>query len=397
MKYTIYGGSFDPFHLGHLRLIQAVLEQKLTKRLIVMPLGLAPHKKHVQSMATYRLEMVKRAVKNLKNVTVSDYEIKRPGKYSYTVDTVEHFRDLAGKSSAKVELIYGSDALFSIEDWHRPAEIMANAKLMIAVRGHENREVLESQKDYLVEKYGAKIKLFTMEPTDISSTDLRADLQSGKDISKYVPAEVNKFLQANQPYAYLDDLGKLALEQRISLARLEQKITPLLSTYRLLHTLNVMHLAIHLASKHNYDLMKAALAGLLHDCTKDMPLKDQFKYAKKAGAPQVMNKNIAHGPAGSYYAKRFLGITDPEILTAIYYHTTSRVLMSTLDQIIYLADKCELGRPYKNLDKLRDLADRDLTAAMKLCFAEVQQAFQQKGKKLHPLTVAAIKSLNNLQ
>lgn len=395
MKFTIFGGSFDPIHKGHKAIVKAALEQGLAKRIIVMPLGLAPHKKRYMSMATYRLHMTELAMSKFPEVQISDYEIKRPGRYSYTIDTIRHFKEEFANRAKKVKivLLYGSDALYTIEDWHKPAEIMREARLLVAMRGDEDIAKAEMRAQELRDKYGAKIKLFTMPPHNISSTEIRDKIKRGEDYKKDLPKKVYNFIEQNKIYAFSDDLAELTPEERIKLAQLENKVAPLMPRARMIHTLNVMNYAVHLASVHGVDRYAAAAAAVLHDCAKYLPIKKQLKYAKKAGSPGVLNQAIAHGPAGSYYAKRFLGIKDHRILSAVFFHTTARPFMPPLEQIIYLSDKIEFGRGFDDLDPIRELAEKDLNKAMKLCLSEVEEAFARRNKKIHPMTKAALTSL----
>ncbi len=400
MRLTIYGGSFDPFHLGHLRILQAAIAKKLVQQIIVIPLGLAPHKQNVPAAASYRLEMVKRAVRDLPEVSVSDYEIKRSGKRSYTSDTIDHFKQRFARQGQKLHLslLYGSDVLFTIESWHKPAYIMQEAELLVAVRGNCNLTEIEKQANYLRERYGARITIFNMEPTEISSSQLREYLREDSEkYQSFVPEVVADFLQKHRPYRHLDIVSELSLEQRLYLAKLEQKLRKLMNTKRLLHSLNVMHYALYLAKLHQVTLMPVAVAALVHDCAKQMPLKKQLKLAKRAGATQLLDKNIAHGPAGAYYVKKFWGIRNKQVLDAIFYHTTGKPHMGMLEKIIFLADKLEYGRTYKDLTRLRALAETDLDLAMRECLLEIEEAMKLKHLKIHPLSIVTREYLDKLQ
>ncbi len=436
IKVCIFGGSFDPFHIGHLRVIEGLIQLKKFDQIIVMPLGLAPHKNYYMTPAGYRFEMTRLALQNYPEVWVSDYEINRPGKYSYTLDTIEYFtkeiklrylleeqnklkvqssKRLKAKRTireenlyqqqlleqlnnlqinVKLSLVYGSDALDTIESWHEPVKLMREAKLWICRRGDESIAHMNERADYLRQKYHAKIKFFDINTTEVSGTWLRESLTQGVIDKELLPKAVRKFIKNNGIYLFNEDMAALSRENLIRLGIYENDLRKQVSRSRYIHCLNVMQYAVHLARVHHYDLMKAATTGILHDIAKSMRINKQYKYAKKLDKLNPVNKNIAHGPAGAFYIKKFLGIADQEILDALVYHTTSRPGMSTLDKIIYLADKLEYGRPFENLEPVREAAEKDLDEAMRLCLAEVEMALKRRNREGHPCTISAIEYLN---
>ncbi|NLM19866.1 MAG: nicotinate (nicotinamide) nucleotide adenylyltransferase [Clostridiaceae bacterium] len=430
IKIAIYGGSFDPFHNGHKKVLEGLLKLNKFDQIIVMPLGLAPHKDKYMTPSGYRYEMTRLGIKDLPGLTLSDYEINRPGQYSYTVDTIDFYKQkiyndyineelkklskqrvprgekTKYKTDAtslknlqnvkvKISLVYGSDALDTIENWYEPEQIMRKAKLLICRRGSDNFKHMNERAEYLRSKYQANIEFFQIEETDISSTQLRKKLKKDKKQNNKLPPAVCRYIKNNKIYVFHDEMAQLNREQLIQLAVYEKEVRKNVSRSRLNHSLNVMQYSVHLATRHNYDLMKAAVTGILHDIAKSMKIEKQYRFAKKTGKLSPLNKNIAHGPAGAWYIHRYLGVTDREILDALIFHTTSRRNMTKLDQIIYLADKLEYGRPFANLEDIREVAETDLTSAMKLCLKEVRLALRRQSKKGHPATKAATKYLDS--
>lgn len=398
MKIALFGGAFDPFHIGHRKIIEAALASGKVSAVIVLPTGLPPHKSRRLSMAAYRYAMTKAGCEGLENVTVSRYELKRPGIYSYTSETVKAFKEILrdkGVKKVKISLIYGSDALDTFESWHEPGEILAEARLLIALRGDdiEKKAYYEERARFLEQKYGGKIRFFDMYPIELSSTLLREKLEKDMLEEEFYPEKVSRFLAKNKPYFSYPVMQEFSDDFYRKLAVLEQKIWDMMPEHRLIHSLNVMHFAVHLAKLHEVSPEKAALAGLLHDVCKYFPEKEQFSLAKKAGPINGLNKSIAHGPAASFYLYKNMGIRDREVLTAISYHTTAARHMSKLDKILYLSDKIEWGRPFKDLDAIRSSAEKDLDAAMRLCLSECRDALKRQGKKLHPLTRACAEEI----
>lgn len=145
-------------------------------------------------------------------------------------------------------------------------------------------------------------------------------------------------------------------QQLIQLAIYEKEVRKNVSRSKLYHSLNVMQYAVHLAAKHDYDLMRAASAGILHDIAKSRKLAKQYILAKNLSKISFLNNKIVHGPAGAWYAHHFLKVTDRKILDAITFHTIPREKMTKLDKIVYLADKLEFGKAIRGTGQIRKTA-----------------------------------------
>lgn len=142
-----------------------------------------------------------------------------------------------------------------------------------------------------------------------------------------------------------------------------------LSERRYIHSLGVMEMAVELAKIYNVDEKKAELAGLLHDNAKEMTAEELLKYVADNNIEitevERINTKILHGKVGADIAKKKYGISR-EIQEAIEYHTTTNPNMTTLDKIVFVADKIELNRKSDtyNIDAERELAKRDLDGAV---------------------------------
>ena len=144
-----------------------------------------------------------------------------------------------------------------------------------------------------------------------------------------------------------------------------------LDAARYAHTLGVEKTAREMAEKFGVDEEKAALAGLLHDCAKCMPLSQMTKAA-----------NVAQD---------VYDVHDPEVLGAIRWHTTGHANMTKLEKIVYLADMIEPNRkPYPGLEALRKLCMTDLDEAMHMALLMSLDHVREQGKPLHPDTMAAL-------
>lgn len=144
-------------------------------------------------------------------------------------------------------------------------------------------------------------------------------------------------------------------------------IRPLMSEERYLHSLGVEREAERLARRWGEDPEKAAVAGILHDCCKEMPLPEALQIVgQSAIIPDIdfrEQPQLIHGYAAAELLGRF-GVRDREIEDAVRYHTTGRAGMSRLEKIVYLADLTEEGRHYPDVAEMRRLADTSLDEAM---------------------------------
>ena len=150
---------------------------------------------------------------------------------------------------------------------------------------------------------------------------------------------------------------------------IQTKLKNSLKESRYNHTIGVMFTAASMAMAHKYDINKAMLAGLLHDCAKCLPFEEQVKLCtdnnKEISEYERENKALLHSKAGAILAKIEYDIKDEEILHAIEYHTTSIPNMGTLDKIIFIADYIEPNRKMLDgLTEFRKLAFMDLDETM---------------------------------
>ena len=175
--------------------------------------------------------------------------------------------------------------------------------------------------------------------------------------------------------------------------KMEYKLKKTLDHQRFEHTLGVEKTAREMARAFGEDEERAALAGLLHDCAKCMPLSQMLKAAKHEALDPVMkeSKALMHAVAGCCLARDVYNVEDEAVLDAIRWHTTGRAHMSALEKIIYLADMIEPSRkPYPGLEELRRLCMEDLDQAMHTALQMSLNHVREQGKALHPDTLAAL-------
>lgn len=404
MKIGIYGGSFDPVHNGHIAMIRSALKSGFIDCVIVIPSVRNSFKLYTNKLPPpYRLYMMKETVEGLglKNCYVCDVEYDIDG-VSYTAvvlakltsdEYISEFLISNGIKRKKAEehheffWIMGSDTLGTFETWYKPGEILNYVSLLAAVRPGDDTDV-EKTKASIKKNLGGKVEIFRLDGVDCSSSGITT---SG-DYSQ-VPEPAVEFIKRHALYTENTKLEGVSGEARKQFFEVAVWMYHYLGGKRLLHTLNVGYLSAHLADVFGCDKDKALIAGALHDCAKELPIEQQLELAKKYSGDLFTEKKLLHSPAGATFAKEQLGIEDKEILDAICYHTTGKGDMSTLEKIVYLADKIEPARNYTDLTPIREAAEKDLEGAMRMTAAAVRDKFVSQGRDIHPMTLLMMKDL----
>lgn len=150
---------------------------------------------------------------------------------------------------------------------------------------------------------------------------------------------------------------------------MKKQLEKMLTKKRFDHSIGVMDEAVLLAVRYGADVKKAQIAGLVHDCCKNMSYDELLIYAQGLGIEideiSLANEKLIHATVGAKYAGQIFKIEDSEILDAIAYHTTGRADMTLLDKIIYIADYIEPTRKdYPWLIEMRRLAYENLDEAV---------------------------------
>ena len=382
----LFGGTFDPFHLGHRALIRHAMTGLGLDRILVMPVGRPPHKSRRTTLAAYRFEMARLGTEDLEGVLVSDDEIRRPG-LDYTYRTVLRLKEELALD--QLVLLAGSDVLPQLGSWHRPEDLLTEVTLAVAVRGGEDRDEVAEHAARAKARYQTEILLFDMPAMDLSASRIRETLEADGDISGMCPDRVIDFIRQYRPYQA--DGGFDAMEESDwqTLLDLEERAWPYLTQARRLHAASVAQYAARLAPLYGQDIGRAARAGLLHDLAKELPLDRQEELAARYfeqggfGDPLALqSEDLIHGPASAVLATDLTDSKDPGLERAIAWHSTAHPVMETLGEILFLADKIAYDRPFGRLEEIRRLAASGrLAAAMKRCLEEVFEALARQGKK----------------
>jgi len=374
MKIVIFGGTFDPVHNEHVKLVKGALKELSPDKLIVLPAYVPPHKAGAVASAEHRLKMASIAFGFDARIEVSDYEITRGGS-SYTYLTARHYRERY--PDAEITLLIGGDSFYDFEGWVKPDVIAAECRIAVVSRGEFTERLMARNAEFeRLHGYRARILSFTGDIT--SSTYIRYCLMLGAGAGN-LPEGVADYIAENGLYEG-DETFKYVSRQ------LKEK--------RLLHTAGVIECALQLNRQLGLDRQKVITACALHDVAKYQKPSDYPDFKLDEDLPV----SVVHAFLGEYVARNVLGVTDEEVLSAIRYHTTGRAGMTDLEKLVYTADLLERNRTYPGVEKLRKLTLADFEQGFCECirqgYKHLKQMMMPGG--VHYLTVEAYEYYSKL-
>ena len=384
MNIGIYGGTFDPPHIGHVTAARAAMEVLGLDRLVLIPDRVPPHKALPEGSASpeQRLEMAALAAAELgKRAEVSDRELRRSGP-SYTSDTLAELREEYPEDT--LWLLMGSDMFLSLQTWHAPEEIMALARIAPFSREAEDESAaFAAQQSRLERAYGAQIRIVqNPEVRELSSTEVRAALAAGRG-SDLLPPAVYGYVLREHLYGTHKALTGLTPDELrpIALSYLKPKRMP--------HVLGTEQEAVRLVRRYGGDETQARIAALLHDCTKKLDMAQQLALCERYGImlDELEQKalKLLHSKTGAAIARDVFGVEDA-VYDAILYHTTGKPDMTRLEKIIYLADYIEPTRDFPGVDELRKTVYEDMDKGLLMGLTMTIQEMEEMGNPVHHLT-----------
>ena len=384
----IYGGTFNPPHMGHIRAALTAVEVLGLDRLLVIPDRIAPHKQLPEDSASpeQRLEMLQLALKDKAKIEVSDLELQREGK-SFTYETVEQLHAAAPQD--EFILLMGTDMFLSFHQWREPERILAHASLGVFYRGEPGEKKQIEQRKLEMEQQGHRIHLIKNEVVEISSTQLRRMLVF-RCASPFLPEGVEDYIRSHGLYGTGRNYGRLPMEQ------LEPVVLALLKESRRNHVLGCRDTAAKLAQIWGANVTDASRAGMLHDVTKALDGPLQLTLCDEYGTilddfgkryPKTL-----HALTGALVAERIFGENEA-VVSAIRSHTTGKANMNVLEKIIYVADYMEPNRDFPGVERLRHLAFTDLDSALKLGLEMTLEHLKKQGAEVSPESRDALQYL----
>ena len=396
-KLGLMGGTFDPIHIGHLRVAEEMREALELDAVLFIPTGEPVFKRdQYVTDSQKRLARVRAVVADNPYFDASSIEVDREGD-TFTVDTL---RQLRAHYPENVEFyfIVGSDTAATVQKWRSVAEIAELAHLAVAT-GRPGSPSADELRETVMAAAPFKLHLVRVSILEISSTDIRARLDEGKSVRYLVPPSAFPF---SVPKA--DDAGQkgaaadAAVEDVLSTAffdarkaELEKRVSP----KRFKHSLGVSDTCVQLAKQYDVDVKKARLAGLLHDWDKGYDDEGARARVYELGMEDELDPRVVEGMPGTLHgitAARALGNEFPaipaDVLQAISRHTTAALDMSPLDMVLYIADAIEPNRQFGRIDELRAHVGK---ATLEELYFETYEYWVfllfERRKPLHPDTI----------
>ena len=388
-KLGVMGGTFNPIHIGHLRVAEEIREALGLDGVVFIPAGNPVFKKdqHVTD-ARVRLEQVRRAVVDNPHFDVSSIEVDREGG-TYSVDT---FRELRRHYPENVEFyfIVGPDAAAGIGKWRGVDALAELTHLAVAV-GRPGSMGEDELRETILAAAPFQLHLVRASILEVSSSSIRERQEQGQSVRYFVPEEV---LGASVPALFNRAGDESALTKGFYKARkveLEARVTP----KRFKHSLGVSDACVQLAKAYGLDVAKARIAGLLHDWDKGLDDAGARERVRELGMEDEVSPFVVeHMPAVLHgnTAARALGRDFPEIpgdvLQAIDRHTTADEHMAPLDMALYIADAIEPSRQFGRIDELRAAVG---TCSLEELYFKTYEYWVfllfERGKPLHPDTI----------
>lgn len=379
MRIAIYGGSFNPPHLGHAEAAWTVYEELKPDIFLIVPDNIPPHKEMEEGdpSAEQRLELCRLAFGDIPNVVISDIETSREGK-SYTADTVRLLRERYPED--ELNLVLGTDMLLCFDEWYQFEYLLQECRLLVLAREDGREQELMDKIRELETEHGARVTLLSHTPLEMSSSEIR----------ERVKLRLRAGLLDDKVYSCIIQNGYYDALPELSWLR--EKAYAYLEPERIAHVVGCESEAVMLAKTWGEDPDTAATAGILHDITKKFRGEEQLNLCRKYGIvydeAEARNTAILHARTGAAMARELFHISD-EIYEAIRWHTTGKPDMSTLEKILYLADFIEPTRDFPGLEELRKLAYRDLDAAMALALSMCLGDIRRRGREVYKDTLDA--------
>lgn len=371
----VLGGTFDPIHEGHLSLARQARMYASLDQVVLTPMARPAHRQ-AEATPQQRFEMCRLALAGETGLALSRAGLSMDARY--TIDTLGGLR--REYPDATFTLIVGADKLPTLPYWRGADRLFAQCDFLCFPRtGISTTEAMDKARTA-----GARVTLLPVPCCPYSATLIRARAAQYED-APGLPPPVLRYMAENGLY------------QPDWLPQLQGMMNP----RRFRHTLGVRQEAVRLAALHGLPLEKAALAGLLHDCAKGMPLPVMAQIAREnalvADEDMLGSGAMLHGPVGAFVAKTRFGVRDGDVLNAIRSHTIGRPGMSGLELCVFVADATEPGREeYHGLSDIRRLAEISLPQAA-LCSLRLTEAYlESSGRPFFPITRMTEKYLEKI-
>ena len=407
-KLGLMGGTFDPIHIGHLRIAEEVREALCLDAVLFIPTGNPVFKRDQEvTDASVRLAQVRAAVSDNPRFDVSSIEVDRGGD-TYTVDTLRQLRDHYPEN-VEFYFIVGSDSAATVGKWRDCAEMARLAHLAVAV-GRPGAAGFDELRETIASAAPFEAHFVRVSSLEVSSSDIRQRVSEGKSVRYLLPAAIADDPSFQPPCAAVDGpVGARSArpsaaedgqsDDALTRAFFDERKKELkhrVSSKRFKHSLGVSDTCVQLAKEYGVDVNKARLAGLLHDWDKGYDDDQARARVRELGMEGEIDPFIVEKMPGVLHgitAARALGREFPQIpadvLQAISRHTTAAFDMTPLDMVLYIADAIEPNRQFGRID---DLRARVGEATLDELYFETYEYWVfllfERRKPLHPDTIS---------
>ncbi len=361
MDILLFGGAFDPVHNAHINNLRVALRYKKFDKVIIMPTGTPGHKSSCKAPFAIRKKLTEVAFSKVcDNFEVSTFE-GESFERSFSYITIAHLKELY--PDAQIYFLIGADSALTMKTWRNWEYLAQNVAFLVLAR-EIGQDAQLAQAVNEIKAISPLTAILQAEPMPMSSTQVRARIAAGQDVSRYLDSDVAQIIRENGLYSsdfYIKNIGTAKM-----------LIPMLLKNKRANHTMNVADLSRQFAEKYGTDPDMAYLAGLLHDIQKEVSPEVLLHRAMQAGNPDVIKDKpmpVLHGFAAADFMAKELGIDNEDLLWAVKSHTCGRPGMSQLEKIVYLADMLSAERKYPEKEYLLSLAWQDLDVCMERALA----------------------------
>ena len=354
MNIVIFGGSFDPVHLGHVKMAAYVAEE-YNADVYFVPAKISVWKTASVSIED-KLNMLKLAIQDNPRLKIDEFELNRKEEQTYSITTVKYFKEKFPNDT--LYFLMGADQAASFHLWNDCLELSTLARILYYPRNEISIPV-------------DNILNFQMELVDgglyqASATDIRSLS------SLYLDERVLNYIIEHELYFV-------------------KQVKSLYTPKRYEHALSVARTAIEIARSNSllFDSLLSYffLAGYLHDIGKKVPIEEQ-RLIMSEHFPEYLDmpEFSYHQFVGAYLAQKEFGIEDVFILDAIKYHATGRMMMTNLEKIIFASDKIEPTRNYDSSSLIKAMKDNYETGFIEV-LKHNKEYLIEGGKDIHnPLT-----------
>lgn len=337
----VFGGLFDPVHYGDLRVAREAMQQLALEEIVIVPF-VSPSTGQETASRRDRLNMLTLAFSGVQGIAIIENEYEQT--LTGLSDALRAVR--VGRQDAQLYLLMGTDQLDAWLSQKNSLPVLRSLNIALFYRA-DNSDAARLRAMAL----DVRVSILQMPPLAVTAHGVRGQIALLNDAPDMLPQPVAEYIA--QQGLYKPPYAAMMRDQ------MTQK--------RYIHSLGVKDTAVRLAKLHGASMQRAAVAGMLHDCAKCLPLGQLKAIAQRyfKGTRRDWDSNaMLHGPVGAELARVKYKVKDQDVLNAIRWHTVGRAGMSKLELCVYVADAIEPSRKeYPQLAEIRALARTDLTAA----------------------------------